>query len=86
VNDELARIWKEAVLILRYYQGIRLEVLRKTTANLCQDSRSPDRDLSPGPQEYGVGVLTMTFGAVSCLLNDFRYNGYFNGIRRAPGL
>jgi hypothetical protein len=38
--------------------GICLEGLRKTTKNLSQDSRSPGRDLNPGPPEYEAGVLT----------------------------
>jgi hypothetical protein len=45
-------------LILRKYPGIRLEGLRKTTKNLILDSRSPGRDLNPGPSEYEVGMLT----------------------------
>jgi hypothetical protein len=28
------------------------------TKNLSQDSRSPGRDLKPGPPEYEAGVLT----------------------------
>jgi hypothetical protein len=42
----------------RYYLGICLEGLRKTTKNLSQVSRSPGRDLNPGPPEYEAGVLT----------------------------
>jgi hypothetical protein len=41
-----------------YYPGIRLERLRKTTEILSQDTRSPYRDLNPGPPEYEVGVIT----------------------------
>jgi hypothetical protein len=43
---------------LRYYPGICLEGLTKTTKNLSQHSRSPGRDLNPGPPEYEAGVLT----------------------------
>jgi hypothetical protein len=43
---------------LRYYNGIFLEGLRKTTKNLSRDSRSPGRDLNPRPPEYESGVLT----------------------------
>jgi hypothetical protein len=43
---------------LKYYPGIRLEGLRKTTENLIHDSRCPGRDLNPGPPEYEAGVLT----------------------------
>jgi hypothetical protein len=32
--------------------------LRKTTKDLSQDSRSPDRDLNPGHSEHEAGVLT----------------------------
>jgi hypothetical protein len=49
-------------LILKYYSGICLEELKKTTKDLSQDSRSPDRDFNPGPPEYEAGMLTMRFG------------------------
>jgi hypothetical protein len=42
----------------RHYPGIFLEGLRKSTKNLSWDSRSPGRDLNPGPPEYKAGVLT----------------------------
>jgi hypothetical protein len=42
-------------LILRYYPGISLWGLRKTTKS--QDSRSPGRDLNSGTPEYEAGVL-----------------------------
>jgi hypothetical protein len=42
----------------RCYPGIYLEGLLKTTKNHGQDSRSPGRDLNPGPLEYEAGVLT----------------------------
>jgi hypothetical protein len=59
VNDELARMEGSGRgLILRYYPGIRLEGLRKTTKKLSQDSQSPGRDLNLEPPEYKVGVLT----------------------------
>jgi hypothetical protein len=45
-------------LVLRYYPGIRLARLRKTTINLSQDIRSPGRKFNPGPPKYEVGVLT----------------------------
>jgi hypothetical protein len=45
-------------LILRYYPGVCLKGLRKTTKTLSQDNRSPGRGLYPGPPEYEVGVLT----------------------------
>jgi hypothetical protein len=45
-------------LIWRYYPGISLEKLRKTTNNFSQYSRYPGRDLNKGPPEYEAGVLT----------------------------
>jgi hypothetical protein len=61
MNDELERKYSGGSgrsLILMYYSGIRLEGLSKTTLNLSQGSRSPMRDLNPGPPEYEAGVLT----------------------------
>jgi hypothetical protein len=45
-------------LILRYYPGILLNGLRKTTKNLSPDSLSRGRDLYPRPHEYEEGMLT----------------------------
>jgi hypothetical protein len=45
-------------LILRYYLGIRLEVLRKTMKSLNHGSHSPGRDFNVGPAEYQTDVLT----------------------------
>jgi hypothetical protein len=39
-------------LIFRYYPGISLEVLRKSTNNLSQDGLSQYRGLNPEPPEY----------------------------------
>jgi hypothetical protein len=39
-----------------------LEGLRKATKSLIQDSRSPGRDLKPGPPEYEAGVVTTRLG------------------------
>jgi hypothetical protein len=44
-------------LILRYYPGICLEGLSKTTIFLSQDSRSPERDLNLEPRKSEAGVL-----------------------------
>jgi hypothetical protein len=46
-------------LILRCYTSICLEGLRKITKKLSQDSRSPVRDLNPGPRKYEAEVLTI---------------------------
>jgi hypothetical protein len=43
---------------LSYYPSIYLKLLKKTTKNLSQDSRSQDRDLNPEHPEYEVVVLT----------------------------
>jgi hypothetical protein len=42
----------------RYYPRTCLKELRKSLKTLSQDSRSPGRDLNPGPPEYEAGVLT----------------------------
>jgi hypothetical protein len=44
--------------VLRYYPGICLEGLRKTTKNLSQNNQFPGRDFNPGPPEYEIRVLT----------------------------
>jgi hypothetical protein len=44
-------------IILKYYSGICMERLRKTTKNLSHDSRSPGRYLNLGPPEYEAGVF-----------------------------
>jgi hypothetical protein len=49
-------------LIFWNYPNICLEGQRKITRNFSRDMRPPGRDLSPGPPEYEVGVLTTTFG------------------------
>jgi hypothetical protein len=45
-------------LILTYYPSIFVDGLRKTTKNLSQDSRYPDRDLNPGSPECEAEVST----------------------------
>jgi hypothetical protein len=71
---------------LRYYPGIYLEVLRKTTRNLSQHGRSPSRDMNPGPPEYEAGVLTTwrrrsVFNYLpnrkTCCTRDWTYNVHF---------
>jgi hypothetical protein len=57
------RLWPN----LRYYLSICLEGLIKTTKNLRPDSRSPGRDLNPGPPEY-EGVLTDVSKILSALI------------------
>jgi hypothetical protein len=43
---------------LRYYAGICLEGVKKTTENLSQDSWSPGQDMNPGPPAYEKEVIT----------------------------
>jgi hypothetical protein len=43
---------------IRYYPGICLEGLRRTTKPLIQDSRYPGRDMNPGPPEYEAALFT----------------------------
>jgi hypothetical protein len=60
MNDELERMWKEEVWPnSRGYPIICLEGLRKNTKNLSHNSRSPDRDLNPGPHQYEVGATRL---------------------------
>jgi hypothetical protein len=45
-------------LILRYFLGIRLDGLRKSTKNFSRDSRFLGRYLIPGTLTYKAVVLT----------------------------
>jgi hypothetical protein len=63
-------------LILRYYPGIRVEGLRKTTKNLNQDSRSPGSRFEAGTSQIRSRTInhsTTTFGGTSG-----ERGGYFN--------
>jgi hypothetical protein len=42
---------------LRYYAGISLGRLRRTTKNLSKGILSLGRDLNPGPAEYETGMF-----------------------------
>jgi hypothetical protein len=44
-------------LMLRYYPGICLEGLMKTTKTISQDNRYPGRDLNLGTPEYEAGAV-----------------------------
>jgi hypothetical protein len=48
-----------AVAYLRYYHGIYLEELKKTTKNLSQDSRCLGRDSNRDPPEYMSEALPL---------------------------
>jgi hypothetical protein len=57
VNDELEKMWKEAVVafkLLSRYFSEGTDEYHETP----QDSRSLGRELNPGPPEYEAGVLT----------------------------
>jgi hypothetical protein len=59
VNDELKRVWKDAVVA--YFKVLTQNLpgwTERNHENQCQDIRSPGRDLNPGPAEYEAGVLT----------------------------
>jgi hypothetical protein len=57
MNDNLKRTWKKAV-VAKFKKLTRqlLEVLRKTTNTLIQDSRYHSLDLNLGPLEYESGI------------------------------
>jgi hypothetical protein len=60
VNNELERMWKEAVWpSLRYYPDMYLEELRKTTKNLCRDRECPERDSNQAPAEIRSKELSV---------------------------
>jgi hypothetical protein len=47
MNNKLQSMWKEVgIAHSRYYLGLWLEGLRKTTKSFSQDSRSPNRDFN----------------------------------------
>jgi hypothetical protein len=53
VNDELGRVWKEAIMgYLKYFPGNFLEGLRKITRNLGQYIRYRVRDSNQTLPEY----------------------------------
>jgi hypothetical protein len=69
MNDNLESMWKEAVVAsLKVYPGKCLERLMKTTKNLSQNNRSPDRDLSPVSLDYEAGILATQ---PRCLVDSF---------------
>jgi hypothetical protein len=52
MNNELERIWKEAVRAYFKTLSWHLPRMRKIMKNLSQDSQSPGRDLNLGPPKY----------------------------------
>ena len=58
VINDLERIWNEAVVVQsKYYPDICVEKLGKTTKTLCEDGKSPGRDLDQRPPENTSTVL-----------------------------
>jgi hypothetical protein len=55
VDDELERMWKEAVVA---FQAC-LEEMTKTTTNFRQNIRSKGRDFNPRPPEYEPAALNV---------------------------
>jgi hypothetical protein len=52
MNNEMERIWKEALVTYKkYYQGIWLEEPRKTTIK-SQNSQSPSLELNTSSKRY----------------------------------
>jgi hypothetical protein len=63
-------------LILRYYPGICLEGLRRTTKDLNQDSRSPGPRFEPGTSRIRSSVInhsTTTFRELLHVLLKYQY-------------
>jgi hypothetical protein len=52
---KLLSVWAWA---LKSFASSGLKRLKKIMKSISQGSRSPGRDLNPGPPEYEVGVLT----------------------------
>jgi hypothetical protein len=52
VNNELERTWKEAVVAEFYVLYLHLSGGTKEYHEKPQNSRSPGRDLNPGPSEH----------------------------------
>jgi hypothetical protein len=57
VNNELERMWKEAV-VAQFKVLSRHLPRTKENYEIPQDSRCLGRYLNPGPPEYEAGVLT----------------------------
>jgi hypothetical protein len=58
MNDELERMWKEAVVpMAKYCPNIRLEVLRTITKAFCQNARSANRDSNQIGKGKGKGKV-----------------------------
>jgi hypothetical protein len=51
------KVFEGSGLVLRYYRGLCLEGLKKSTKTVSKDSRSPGPVLNPEPPEYEAGVL-----------------------------
>jgi hypothetical protein len=61
MDDELEKIWKEAIVAyMTYDPGIGLEKQRKTTKYLSQDIRRPRRDLNRPPPPPNTNLQRYT--------------------------
>jgi hypothetical protein len=61
MSNDLESIWKELVVvyfIAAYKPSIFLEELRNTTNAIRYDSLLSYSDSSPGPPDYGAGIMT----------------------------
>jgi hypothetical protein len=65
----------------RYYAGIRLEELRKTTKTSISIAGRRDRDLKLGPPEYEAGVLITRPRRSALFKTEYMpfAQGHFNG-------
>jgi hypothetical protein len=61
-------------IILRYYPGIRLEELRKTTKTSIRIAGRQSRDLNPGPSEYEAGVNHTMLGKEEVCYTEITLN------------
>jgi hypothetical protein len=75
INEFETILKKKAVVdcLLRHYPGHSPRGTETITKRLSQDSRSPGRDLNPGPYEYKAGMLTTLIIHVLCYVFVFPF-------------
>jgi hypothetical protein len=75
MNDELERIWKEAVMA--YFNVLSRHLSEGTEANhekICPDVRTRGRDLKLEPPEYEAEVLnTLPQRSVTSFITPYKY-------------